>query len=88
MYQASLCFLHFKGHRVRAPNCGCDDTVIERYVRYGVEEHDPYDVLKSAMSEGINRLTSLDHIVYVIAKRRLLWEIEYIQQHYDGTFLC
>lgn len=88
MYSASLCVLHFNVHHFTSPQCGCNGKFSENHIRHGVAQYDPQEVARTADPHDISRLTDLDVIIYEKAKQRLTWEIEYIQNQFDGTFLC
>ena len=81
--------LAFKIHGETAKCCRCntDNDCTDNHNTHGVKSYDPQTLLDDADKEDIDRVTDLDRILYVVAKERLRWEIEYIRRHHDEQFL-
>ena len=96
MYRETLCVLAFKIYRHTVEKCGCQsgndefshNNVTPLKVEKGMAEMNTFDVLNTAETQDIVRLTYLDRVVYETARNRLEWEIQYIQSKEDPGFLC
>jgi len=90
MFHETLCVLAFKVHGDTHKCCVCNASseCTDVHSRHGVAQYDPDAFLLDVDKADMDRLINLDQILYDIATKRLLWDIEYIREHHDKRFLC
>ena len=93
LYRETLCVLDYKVHNRTAEQCTCEGSDAEMHHVNAAKDRkfdpEPADViLETADEKDIQNLIQLDQIAYDLSRERLLWEIQYIQKHFDESFLC